>query len=441
MPHGRATSPRRFALRLFLAVGLGSFCVFASTGCQKLPLRRTEIDPEVTAKPKTVVERTAARADLPTLMPTLPPVDEMKVPPTEGSRIPGALDQKPATPMLDAALARASAVSPEPGVVEGESPVSAARDKARNVEEDDAPAQNEPKIAPIEPKNEPNEPADDKRADEPRTNPTSAHSTSKADSPQPCGPTTEAVQVADTLGPDSASKSPAIKADKAVEPIKSDDWNDLLRHLRVLARERAGEPGDASEAWSIRAHVLDWLAGDGDDPRGDNTRAWNRVLAALSTATAPETAEEAAIAHHLARAVDTLESFAPLQIVTLSLCRKVQGYGQFDPAEQGAARPGQSLLVYCEMAGLHYDGGEDDYRSRLSSRVELVQDGGEAPVWTHVLGTAEDHCRHRRRDYYVNYRLALPTTLAPGRYNLRLTQTDLLANRSVSSSLPLEVAN
>jgi hypothetical protein len=185
--------------------------------------------------------------------------------------------------------------------------------------------------------------------------------------------------------------------------------------------------------------VLDWLAGEGDDPRKETGAAWNRVLAALSTATAPATADEAAVARHLGAAVETLEAFAPLQIRALAVCRKVNGFGQYEPADgpPARARVGGSLLVYCELSGLTYEAADDGFRSRLASKVEVVPAGGGEAVWSQTLGTADDHCRRRRRDYYVNYRLSLPGSIPPGSYTLRLTQTDLLAGRSVSGAVDL----
>jgi hypothetical protein len=97
------------------------------------------------------------------------------------------------------------------------------------------------------------------------------------------------------------------------------------------------------------------------------------------------------------------------------------------------------VIVYCEMAGLRYNADDGGHRSRLASRVELIARKADRPVWMQDLGTAEDVCRRRRRDYYVNYRLTLPATLHPGHYELRLTQTDLNGDQSVTSSLPLEV--
>ena len=42
--------------------------------------------------------------------------------------------------------------------------------------------------------------------------------------------------------------------------------------------------------------------------------------------------------------------------------------------------------------------------------------------------------------YFVNVRVPLPATLAPGEYRLRLTLDDLVSGRSASRELPLNVA-
>ena len=73
----------------------------------------------------------------------------------------------------------------------------------------------------------------------------------------------------------------------------------------------------------------------------------------------------------------------------------------------------------------------------MASSVDVVPLGEETPLWHVTMGTAEDTCSRRRRDYYVNSRLTLPETLRPGSYQLRLTQKDELAGRTTSRTLPL----
>ena len=83
---------------------------------------------------------------------------------------------------------------------------------------------------------------------------------------------------------------------------------------------------------------------------------------------------------------------------------------------------------------------DQSFVSRLSSRVELVSAKDGAKAWEQSLGEAEDRCQSRRRDFYVNYRISIPATVAPGDYRLRLTQTDLLAHQTASAEVPVTIA-
>jgi hypothetical protein len=129
----------------------------------------------------------------------------------------------------------------------------------------------------------------------------------------------------------------------------------------------------------------------------------------------------------------------PLAISEVRLCRSITGFGSFEPLADERVKAGQSLLVYCELTGLQYEARDDRFVSRISSRVELKRTQGGPVVWQQELGQAEDACRRRRRDYYVNYFVDLPKSLHPGSYRLRLLQTDLVAGGSTSNEIPLEV--
>jgi hypothetical protein len=130
---------------------------------------------------------------------------------------------------------------------------------------------------------------------------------------------------------------------------------------------------------------------------------------------------------------------SPLGISELRLCRKVFGFGSFEPLVDDRVKVGQHLLVYCELTGLQYEVRDGDFASRISSRVEVKPAAGGPVLWKRELGDAEDVCRRRRRDYYVNYRVELPKSLGPGSYRLRLLQTDLIAGCSTSADIPLEI--
>jgi hypothetical protein len=128
-----------------------------------------------------------------------------------------------------------------------------------------------------------------------------------------------------------------------------------------------------------------------------------------------------------------------LRIAELRLCRKVFGFGSFEPIGSSTVSIGQPFLLYCEMTGLHYEPKGDTFVSRLSARLALKATTKGSIVWEQTLDTAEDLCRRPRRDYFVNYRIELPRSLEPGTYQFRLIQTDLFADRSTTAEVPLTI--
>ena len=128
-----------------------------------------------------------------------------------------------------------------------------------------------------------------------------------------------------------------------------------------------------------------------------------------------------------------------LAIGKLCMCLTVHGFGVFEACPGSHVKVGQRIVIYCEMTGMKYEVRDASFVSRLSSKIEISAAASGKIEWTRELGPAEDVCGSRRRDFYVNYRVELPSSLLPGSYRLRLTQTDLMANRTTSAELPFEI--
>jgi hypothetical protein len=201
----------------------------------------------------------------------------------------------------------------------------------------------------------------------------------------------------------------------------------------------ASSPGSAPGAAPplVRNQVVDLLASAAAKPA--NQALIKSAVATITDAVKAPAKDDSTRPAEIRSAALALEDRAPLGATELRLCRKVYGFGSIEPLPASALKAGQPILIYCELTGLRYQAREAGYVSRLSSRVELVSARDGTTVWEQSLGEAEDECRSRRRDNYVNYRIILPPTLPAGDYRLRLTQTDLVANHSASSELPLTV--
>jgi hypothetical protein len=130
---------------------------------------------------------------------------------------------------------------------------------------------------------------------------------------------------------------------------------------------------------------------------------------------------------------------ATLEIIDLRFCRRVLGLGSFDAYEAPAFAPGQSVIMYCEMAGVRYEPRGNGFHSRLQADVEIARGNAEPPIWRQSLGPADETCRRCRRDYYVNYRLTIPEHLPKGSYVFRLMQKDALADRKATKATSITI--
>ena len=261
-----------------------------------------------------------------------------------------------------------------------------------------------------------------------------------------------------TSKPEPAPIPEPVKA--AAEPVKTtaepitapteaaspeDIWRDGVQSLRAVARERLKgsreEQKPGSPNWAVRDRLLGWLAEPDIDPDARTavdvaqSRAVFKGLAAVIDPTAPTATRGAEIRD----AVATLEAQAPLEITELKLCRKVNGFGNIEALDPPTRKVGQAVVLYCELTGLAYEPTGPSFRSRVSAQVELIADGSETAVWTHSLGTAEDACRRRRRDFFVGHMFTLPESVVEGKYRLRLTEKDLVTDHVATRETTINV--
>ena len=233
--------------------------------------------------------------------------------------------------------------------------------------------------------------------------------------------------------------APVEPAPKEPEPARPEEvWREGVRKLGSLARAKLEQSEGSASPWGLRARVLSWLAEPDIDPElghreGDGVRA---VLRALDEppGESPRRGDE------VRSAVLVLEDKAPLEIVDLRLCARVEGFGDFEPFEPAVRQAGTKVVLYCEFDGLRFEQTSNGFRTKVASQLEILPEGGGSPIWTRPLKTAEETCRRRRRDYYIAYLLILPPELTPGNYRIRLTGKDLTSDRSASREVPFAIA-
>ncbi len=142
---------------------------------------------------------------------------------------------------------------------------------------------------------------------------------------------------------------------------------------------------------------------------------------------------------------DRLRSEAQLSIPTVAFCSKVSRFGVYDPMRSSrfAAGRNNDLIVYCEVGNFNSVQGSDRiWRTRLQQDMVLYTDSGLA-VWPEKPSPAVilDESRNRRHDFFIPTRVRLPSSLAAGKYVLKITLTDEESNHIVEASTPLEIVS
>lgn len=237
-----------------------------------------------------------------------------------------------------------------------------------------------------------------------------------------------------------AVHTPTIEAPRQLPQDPESQWRLGLEQLLALARAqavgdaKAGQPG----LWWARERVLDRLA------LADGSR-WQIILERLDAAENPSFARnDPPPTPYTAPAPEPSATEPPpatpaLTIVALRLCRKIEGFGNYEPIPDGPVRRGQVLGVYWEVDGLTARNANDWHESRLASSIEVLTQGDGSVAWQLDLGEATDRCRRARRDFFVNARWDVPSTLEPGSYVLRVRTKDLLAGTEAASDIEIVV--
>jgi hypothetical protein len=251
------------------------------------------------------------------------------------------------------------------------------------------------------------------------------------------------------LETDSSARQRGGDAPTAVE---ADDWEQLVKNAANDLSERvADEPTTTAE---IHQHVslrMLWLLSGETDKALEpiphispgEQDYWSRQLFALATYldhhTQPDDKRRAAASvTHLDEALASLRELGSLTLRNLSFCKKVYGYGAIEPFGREQFSPGQQVSLYVEVENYHSQPTEKGFCTSLGSTYEILNydgvriTGGEFP-------DVDDCCRSRRRDFHIQYGLALPEEIAPGRYQLELVVKDRQSDKIGHATAEFEI--
>lgn len=255
--------------------------------------------------------------------------------------------------------------------------------------------------------------------------------------------------VSNTNRVESASyQSNTTRVDKQTKVEPTTDLDRAIAELEKMVTDEPANMDDIHDQVNLRLLYL--LAGRQEDalrPIPGATPAqqdyWSKQLFAMGTfldsKTQPDIKKRASAAlAHLDDAHTTLSELAALQVVNLSFVTSVEGFGDYQLQQQTTFKPLEQVTLYAEVENFRSESTEKGYRTALGTSYQVVDangnrvDGGQFPE---VL----DLCKNRRRDFHIQYGIALPARIYAGSYELQLIVTDNKTGKIGQATLPFEI--
>jgi hypothetical protein len=135
--------------------------------------------------------------------------------------------------------------------------------------------------------------------------------------------------------------------------------------------------------------------------------------------------------HHLATA-------GTLTLKNMAFCRKVEDFGRIEKFDRHEFTRNQEVLLYVEVrnfGALHTKAG---YETELQGSYRVLDRAGTARS-ERMLPLDRQTCSNHRHDYYIAYRIYIPTELQPGAYSLELSIEDKKGSKSNNALLDFNV--
>jgi hypothetical protein len=206
-------------------------------------------------------------------------------------------------------------------------------------------------------------------------------------------------------------------------PPKSLDWREHLQLAVDDLNERLADgPRSTAEVHQVVSlRMLQLMAGETESalqpiPNVSTQEQdyWSSQIFTLATfldhhRQPDDERRAAASVIHLDEAVGHLRELGSLSVRNLAFCKNVFGYGAYEPINTPLFSPGQQLTLYLEVENYHSESTAKGYSTKLGANYEIVTDAGER-VAGGEFPNIEDNCQSRRRDFHVQYGLALPKT-------------------------------
>ncbi len=134
----------------------------------------------------------------------------------------------------------------------------------------------------------------------------------------------------------------------------------------------------------------------------------------------------------------------PTEVTRLELCRRVEGYGVYEPFTERRFVAGQAqrMIVYLELANFARKPVEgDQFEVHLSQEVTLYHAADGLAVWHQKPVVIKDRSRNLRRDFFVVQLITLPSNLGVGEYVLKVRGRDVHGGMVYARRIDLQVVS
>ncbi len=131
----------------------------------------------------------------------------------------------------------------------------------------------------------------------------------------------------------------------------------------------------------------------------------------------------------------------PIQIKNAALCRRVQGYGVYEPFDNPVFLAGreQPMIIYAELDNYRRVEIDSVYQVKLAQEVVLYNEADGLAVWHQPRVEIIDESRNRRRDFFVVQMVRLPARLGVGKYILKVRLTDQHSGSLDEATMPIQI--
>lgn len=132
-----------------------------------------------------------------------------------------------------------------------------------------------------------------------------------------------------------------------------------------------------------------------------------------------------------------------LQLPTLTLCYRVDGYGKYEIFDRYhfLAHSEQQVIVYVEIDDFTSELSEKgEWVTELSQQITIYADRDGIPVWrSGDMQTAIDRAQKQRNDFFLLQIITLPKALSVGKYHMKVHVRDEQSGAEAEDAIEFEM--